>query len=226
MSKSQQWVCFNDTYHQCNDSSTLIILPISESIRLLVHVQLVSLLQWHNNVFNNKQIFELVSISKLSVSLLQWHHQCNDLLIALPISELIRLSVHMQLVSLLQWHLFSMQWSTRSHRSTHQWTWSYVHVQLVSLLQWRAQSQSLQWASRSVSLLQWHCQCNDLFALIILLISESIRLLVHVQLVSLLQWHFVNAMIYLLIILPISELICWLVHMQLVSLLQWHFYLA
>jgi len=73
MSKPQQWVCFNDTHRQCNDSSTLIVLPISESIHLLVHVQLVSLLQWHDNVFDNKQTFELVSISKLLVSLLQWH---------------------------------------------------------------------------------------------------------------------------------------------------------
>jgi len=184
------------------------------------------------NLLNNqtKSVIELrevsISRSKLSVSLLQWHRQCNDLLITLFISESIRLSVHMQLVSLLQWHLFLMQWSTRSHRFTHQWTWSYIHMQLVSLLQWRAQSRSLQWASWSVSLLQWHCQCNDLFALIVLLISESIRLLVHVQLVSLLQWHFVNAMIYLLIVLPISESICQLVCMQLVSLLQWYFYLA
>ncbi len=103
-----------------------------------------------------------ISMSKLSVSLLQWHRQCNDLLIALSTSESIRLPVHVQLVSLLQWHLSSMRWSTRSHRSTHQWTWSYVHVQLVSLLQWRAQSRSLRWASQSVSLLQWYCQCNDL----------------------------------------------------------------
>ncbi len=66
---------------------------------------------------------------------------------------------------------FSMQWSTRFHRSTHQWIWSYVHVQLVSLLQWRVQSRSLRWASRSVSLLQWHHQCDNL--LIALLISES-----------------------------------------------------
>jgi len=103
-----------------------------------------------------------ISRSKFSVSLLQWHRQCNDLLITLSISKSIHLSVHMQLVSLLQWHLFSMRWSTRSHRSTHQWIWSYVHMQLVSLLQWRVQSRSLQWASQSVSLLQWHCQCNDL----------------------------------------------------------------
>ena len=34
------------------------------------------------------------------------------LLIALSISKSIHLSVHMQLVSLLQWHLSSMQWST------------------------------------------------------------------------------------------------------------------
>ncbi len=59
-----------------------------------------------------------------------------------------------------------------------------------------------------------------IYLLIILLISESICLFIHVQLVSLLQWYFVNAMIYLLIILSISELICQLVCMQLVSLLQ------
>jgi len=108
-------------HSQCNDLLTLIILLISESIRLFIHVQLVSLLQWHDNVFDNKQIFELVSILKLSVSLLQWHRQCNDLLIILSISELIRLSVHVQLVSLLQLHLSSMQWSIYSHCSIYQW---------------------------------------------------------------------------------------------------------
>ncbi len=43
----------------------------------------------------------------------------------------------------------------------------YMHIFVLTLiyqylLQWRAQSRSLRWASRSVSLLQWHCQCNDL----------------------------------------------------------------
>jgi len=116
MSKPQQWVCFND-------SSTLIILLISESIHLLVHVQLVSLLQWHDNVFNNKQIFELVSILKS-----QW--VCfNDTLNAMIYSlsslylsvNLTRHRVHMQLVSLLQWHLSSMQWLSYSHHSINQW---------------------------------------------------------------------------------------------------------
>ncbi len=106
MSKSQQWVCFNDIHHQCNDSSILITLFISESIRLLIHVQLVSLLQWHDNVFDNKQIFEFVSISKF-----QW--VCfNDTLNAMIYSfssfylsmNLTRHRVHMQLVSLFQWH--------------------------------------------------------------------------------------------------------------------------
>ncbi len=57
------------------------------------------------------------------MSLLQRHSQCDDLLtlIILLISESILLLVHMQLVSLLQWHLLSMQWSTRSHRSIYQW---------------------------------------------------------------------------------------------------------
>ncbi len=55
------------------------------------------------------------------VSLLQRHRQCDDLLIALPTSEPVRLPVHVQLVSLLQWHLSSMRWPTRSHRPTYQW---------------------------------------------------------------------------------------------------------
>ena len=42
----------------------------------------------------------------------------------------------------------------------------------------------------SVSLLQQHSQCDDLFTLITLFISELILLLVHMQLVSLLQRHF------------------------------------
>ena len=106
ISKSQQWICFNDTHHQCDDSSTLITLFINELIHLLIHVQLVSLLQWHDNVFNNKKIFELVSISKS-----QW--VCfNNILNAMIYSlsslylsvNLTRYRVHMQLVSLLQWH--------------------------------------------------------------------------------------------------------------------------
>ncbi len=41
------------------------------------------------------------------------------------------------IVSLLQWHSSSMQWSTYSHRSIYQWIdLPHVHVQLVSLLQW------------------------------------------------------------------------------------------
>ncbi len=123
MSKPQQWVCFNDTHHQCNDSSTLILLFISELIHLLVHMQLVSLLQWHDNVFDNKQISELVSILKS-----QW--VCfNDTLNAMIYSlsslylsvNLTRHWVHMQLVSLLQWHLSSMQWLSYSHHSIYQW---------------------------------------------------------------------------------------------------------
>jgi len=123
MSKPQQWACFNDIHRQCNDSSILIALPTSESVRLPVHVQLVSLLQWHDNVFDNKQTFELVSISKP-----QW--VCfNDTLNAMIYSssslylpvDLVRHRVHVQLVSLLQWHLPSMRWLSYSHRSINQW---------------------------------------------------------------------------------------------------------
>ncbi len=41
-----------------------------------------------------------------------------------------------------------------SHRSTHQWTWSYIHMQLVSLLQWHLSS--MQWSIYSHrSIYQW-----------------------------------------------------------------------
>jgi len=123
MSKPQQWACFNGIHRQCNDSPILIVLLISESIRLPVHVQLVSLLQWHDNVFDNKQTFELVPISKP-----QW--VCfNGILNAMIYSlsslylsvNLTRHRVHVQLVSLLQWHLPSMRWLSYPHRSINQW---------------------------------------------------------------------------------------------------------
>ncbi len=205
MSKSQQWVCFNDTHHQCNDSFTLIALLISESIRLLVHVQLVSLLQWHDNVFNNKQIFELVSISKS-----QW--VCfNDILNAMIYSlsslylsvNLTRHRVHMQLVSLLQWHLSSMQWLSYSHCSTNQWidlstcscansesatkmssvnvmiyllTSFYLSVNLVKCSRATSESASMTWS------MQWSTHSHHST-------HQWIWSNVHVQLVSLLQWH-------------------------------------
>jgi len=154
MSKSQQWVCFNDTHHQCNNSSTLIVLLISESIRLLIHVQLVSLLQWHDNVFNNKQIFELVSILKsqwvcfndtlnamiysfsslyLSVNLVKCSHATSESASMTSSESISSISKSISESASMTW---SMQRSTHFHRSTHQWTWSYIHVQLVSLLQW------------------------------------------------------------------------------------------
>ncbi len=205
MSKPQQWVCFNDTYHQCNDSSILIVLLISESIRLFIHVQLVSLLQWHDNVFNNKQIFELVSISKL-----QW--VCfNDILNAMIYSlsslyllvNLTRHRVHMQLVSLLQWHLSSMQWFSYSHHFINQWinlltrshansesatkmsfvnvmiyllTSLYLSVNLIKCSHATSESASM---TRSM---QWSIHSHRFT-------HQWTWSYVHVQLVSLLQWH-------------------------------------
>ncbi len=93
------------------------------------------------------------------------------------------------IVSLLQWHSSSMQWSTYSHRFTYQWTWFYVHMQIVSLLQWQVESWSFRWASRLVSLLQWHSSLMQWFTHSHYSIYQWIDLpRVHVQLVSLLQW--------------------------------------
>jgi len=205
ISKSQQWVCFNDTHRQCNDSSILIVLFISESIRLLIHVQLVSLLQWHDNIFNNKQIFELVSILKS-----QW--VCfNDILNAMIYSlsslylsmNLTRHRVHMQLVSLLQWHLSSMQWLSYSHCSINQWidlltrsransesatktsfvnvmiyllTSFYLSVNLIKCSHATSESASMTWS------MWWFIHFHRST-------HQWIWSYIHVQLVSLLQWH-------------------------------------
>ncbi len=96
------------------------------------------------------------------------------------------------IVSLLQWHSSSMQWSTYSHRSIYQWIdLPHVHMQLVSLLQWQVDSQSLRWASRLVSLLQWHSSSMQWHIYSHHSIYQWIDLShVHMQLVSLLQWSF------------------------------------
>ncbi len=95
------------------------------------------------------------------------------------------------IVSLLQWHSSSMRWSIYSHRLTYQWTWFYVHMQIVSLLQWQVESWSLRWASRLVSLLQWHSSSMQWLIYSHRSTYQWIDLpRVHVQLVSLLQWSF------------------------------------
>ncbi len=96
------------------------------------------------------------------------------------------------IVSLLQWHSSSMQWSIYSHRSIYQWiNLSHVHMQLVSLLQWQVDSQSLRWVSRLVSLLQWYSSSMQWHIYSHRSIYQWINLFhVHMQLVSLLQWSF------------------------------------
>ncbi len=96
------------------------------------------------------------------------------------------------IVSLLQWHSSSMQWSIYLHRSTYQWIdLPHVHMQLVSLLQWQVDSRSLRWASRLVSLLQWHSSSMRWHTYSHRSTYQWIDLPhVHVQLVSLLQWSF------------------------------------
>ncbi len=115
------------------------------------------------------------------------------------------------IVSLLQWHSSSMQWSIYSHRLTYQWIWFYVHMQIVSLLQWQVESWSLQWASRLVSLLQWHSSSMQWHIYSHRSTYQWIDLPhVHVQLVSLLQWQ------------VDSWSLRWA--SRLVSLLQWSLY--
>ncbi len=115
-------------------------------------VLIVSLLQWHSSsmrwsTYPHRPTYQWIGLPHVHVqlvSLLQWQADSRPLRWA------------SRLVSLLQWHSSSMWWHTYSHRSTYQWTdLFHVHVQLVSLLQWQADSRSLQWASRLVSLLQW-----------------------------------------------------------------------
>jgi len=133
-------------HRQSDDLLIFITLSISELIRQLDHVQIVSLLQWH-------------------LSSMQWliysHHS---------IYQWIDLSTRLHATSESATMTFSMRWFTRSHRSTYQWIWSNVHVQLVSLLQWHFVnamiyllivlpiSESICWlvCMQLVSLLQWH----------------------------------------------------------------------
>ncbi len=139
MSKPQQWACFNDTHRQCNDSPILIVLPISEPVRLLVHVQLVSLLQWHDNVFDNKQTFELVSILKpqwacfngilnaMTYSFSSLYPSVNLVIRSRATSESATMTSPKSISSMSKSisepasMTLSMQWPIRSHRSTHQW---------------------------------------------------------------------------------------------------------
>ena len=117
---------------------------------LTVHSDSQGILRiWWTNGASHRTAWSLYLEEQTPVSLLQRHPQCDGLptLIALPTSEPVLLPVHVQLVSLLQWHLPSMRWSTRPHRPTYQWTWSNVHVQLVSLLQWHLSS--MRWPTRS-----------------------------------------------------------------------------
>ncbi len=93
---------------------------MSTQTRSVIELREVSISK-SNQRDQSRTAWSLYLEKQISVSLLQRHRQCDDLLIALPISEPVRLSVHVQLVSLLQWHLFSMRWPTRSHRSTYQW---------------------------------------------------------------------------------------------------------
>ena len=80
----------------------------------------VSLLQWHrqcNDLSSHRSIYQWIDspissrATSESASMTSFVNAMIYLLIALFINESIRLSVHVQLVSLLQWHLFSMQWS-------------------------------------------------------------------------------------------------------------------
>ncbi len=147
-------------------------------------VLIVSLLQWHSSsmqwsIYSHRLIYQWTwfYVHMQIVSLLQWQVESWSLRWA------------SRLVSLLQWHSSSMQWSIYLHRLTYQWTWFYVHMQIVSLLQWQAESWSLQWASRLVSLLQWHSSSMQWLIYSHRSIYQWIDLSrVHVQLVSLLQW--------------------------------------
>ncbi len=124
------------------EQSYEISLELRRSLYLRSKLSM-SLLQWHrqcNDLSSHRSIYQWIDSSisshatSESASMISFVNAMIYKHIALSISESIRLSDHMQLVSLLQWHLFSMQWSICSHHSTHQWIWSYVHMQLVSLL--------------------------------------------------------------------------------------------
>ena len=168
MSKPQQWACFNGTHRQCDDPPTLIALPTSEPVRLPVHVQLVSLLQWHLPsmrwpTYPHRSTYQRTGLPRVPVSTSEpatradndWPRRQSQSLDSEPATKADN-----------DWPL---DWADQ--RTKQALLCSRPEPE-VSLLQWHGQDRPLRWASRLVSLLQRHRQCDDLSIHIALPLSE------------------------------------------------------
>ncbi len=124
-----------------------------------VHMQLVSLLQWYLSSmqwfsYSHRSINQWIDLLIHSHANSEFATKISFVNVIIYLLTLLYLSVNLikcsHATSESASMTWSMQWSTHSHHSTHQWIWSYIYVQLVSLL-------------------QRCCQCNDLFIHIALL---------------------------------------------------------
>ncbi len=127
-----------------------------------VHMQLVSLLQWHLSSmrwssYSHRSTNQWIDLSTRSransepATKAPFVNAMIYLLTSLYLSvNLIKCSrATSESASMAR----SMRWSTHSHRSTHQWIWSYVLVQLVSLLQWHYSTSHSEPATIGISIL-------------------------------------------------------------------------
>ena len=135
----------------CVNLVSLLQRQVDENWSLQWASQLMSLLQWYNQNWSLQWASRsLHSESAIKTLSMQWSIYSHRLIyqwiwfyIHVQIVSLLQWQVESWslwwaswLVSLLQWHSSSMQWSIYSHCSIYQWIdLSRVHMQLVSLLQ-------------------------------------------------------------------------------------------
>jgi len=156
-------------HRQSNDLLIFIALSISELIRQLNHVQIVSLLQWHLSsmqwlIYSHHSIYQWINLSTHSHATSESATMTSLKSISL-MSKLTSESVSMTQSSSITSKFMSLflYWNLSSESATminNDWSFDWVDQRMkqallcsrsesaVSLLQWHDHNQSLQWASR------------------------------------------------------------------------------
>ena len=160
MSKPQ-WACFNGILNAMTYPFSSFYLSVNLA-RHRVHVQLMSLLQWHLPSmrwlsYSHRSTNQWIGLSTRSRANSEPATKTSSVNTMIYLLTSLYLSVNLikcsRATSESASMTRSMQWSTHSHRSTHQWIWSYVHVQLVSLLQWHHSTSHSESATIGISIL-------------------------------------------------------------------------
>ncbi len=148
MSKSSQWVCFNDILNAMIYSLSSLYLSVNQT-RHRVHMQLVSLLQWYLSSmqwlsYSHRSINQWIDLSTRSRANSESATKISFVNVMIYLLTSLYLSVNLIIrsratsesatmtssksISSMSKSISesasmtrSMQWSTHSHRSTHQW---------------------------------------------------------------------------------------------------------